>query len=91
MCSTYAKCFVRAVLIFQHKHLETLPAKGVKAGDVFVHVFEEIVSIDDGIDFEFDGVLQAEFFERNKVLDMSPFSTTNLDVGIFIERVARDG
>ena len=91
MCYAYPERLVGTVLAFQDKHLETFPAERVEARDLLVHVFEEVILVHYRVDFELDGVLQAEFLERDQILNMSPFSTTDFDVGLFIKGVTGYG
>lgn len=87
----YPECIIRVILVLHNKHLETFPTKRVNLGDFFIHIFEEIVSINNRIELELNPMFDAELLERDKILYMIPFSATNFHVGVFVERVAGDG
>ena len=80
-----------AVFLGHDEHLEDLPAERLDPFDGRVHVFLEIVPVDDGVDFEHDAVLLAHFAQVHERFQVVAGASPDLDVGLVIEGVARDG
>ena len=76
-----------------------LPADGIELFDVAVHVFVDVVSINDWIDFEGDAVVPApapDSLQTGQVLiSVLTFTfagaTANQLVGLWLETVTRNG
>ena len=71
--------------------METFPAHGVYGADGGVHVFEVVVAVDDGVDFEHDAVLAAHVRQPFEFLQVFSRAATDLDVRGFVEGIAGDG
>lgn len=84
----YPECFVRTILILNHKDLKNLPTKRVDPGYMFVHVFEEIVPVHNRVELELNPVFYTELLEWNKILDMIPLPAADFHIGVLVEGVA---
>ena len=81
----------RVVLACDDQDLEALPAERSDFADGAVHVFVDVVAVDDGVDFEFDAVLDAELAELREGFEMSAFTSADPDVGVLVEGVTGYG
>ena len=84
----YTKGSAGTVLALYYENLETFPTARIYERDSFIHVFGEVVSVHNRVDFKLDIVLQAKLAKFSEVFEMRTFSTADLYVGSFIKRVA---
>lgn len=80
-----------AILLGDDEHLEAFPAHGPDGLDGGVHVLVEIIAVDHRVDLEHDAVLLAQDRQLPEFLQMVPLAAADLDVGGFVEGVARHG
>lgn len=85
---TYPQCLLGIVLPRHDEDLEAFPTERRHLLDHGIHVFLEVVSADDGVDLELDGVFGTELAELDKGLEVFAPPTTDLDVGGLVEGIA---
>lgn len=86
--SDIAQGVLGVVFALDQEDLEDFPAKRGNLLDLPIHVFLEVVSVHDGVDFELDSVLLAQTTQSPHLVQMGSFSTTDFDVGFLVEGVA---